>query len=247
MKEQINITDIPWPEVERRLGSGAMAVLPVGAAAKAHGPHLPMGTDCRQAERLAGELAARTPALIWPTLSYGHYPAFLDYPGSCSLSRNTFVALAGEVIEDILRAGAPQVLVVNTGLSTIQPLEQATRGVSRPHDVRLAHVYRGQRYLEAAKRLEGQRHGSHADELETSLMLAIVPDLVDMEKTQSWDGRAFEPGPFSRKDPDSPNYSPSGIYGDPTLATREKGQQILRSMLDDLLAELASWRRTGRS
>ncbi len=237
----VRVTDIPWPQVERRLDSGAVALLPVGAAAKAHGPHLPMGTDCQQAERLAGELAARTPALIWPTLSYGHYPAFLDYPGSCSLSRKTFVALAGEVIEDILRAGAQRVLVLNTGLSTIRPLQEAARHVSRPEAVRLTHVYRGRHYLETAARLERQRHGSHADEVETSLMLAIAPRLVDMVKARSWDERAFEPGPFSRRDPNSPNYSPSGIYGDPTLANREKGERILESMLDDLLADLADW------
>jgi len=235
------LTDIPWPEVECLLASGAMAILPVGAAAKAHGPHLPMGSDCRQAEWLAERLAGRVPALVWPTLSYGHYPAFVDYPGSCSLSHDTFGAVAGQVIEDIFRAGAQQLLVINTGLSTIRALEEAQRGASRPDDVRLAHAFRGRRYLDAAKRLERQRYGSHADELETSVMLVIAPDLVRMDKALSWDRRAFERGPFSRGDPDQPNYSPSGIYGDPTLATREKGRQVLEAMLEDLLAELAAW------
>ena len=70
-------------------------------------------------------------------------------------------------------------------------------------------------------------------------MLVIAPELVRKDKALAWDQRAFEGGPFSRRDPSHPNYSPSGIYGDPTLATREKGEQILQAMIDDLLAEVA--------
>ena len=71
-----------WDEVARRIQDGAAAILPIGAAAKQHGFHLPLNTDRIQAEWLAGKLAAEVDALIWPTLSYGHYPAFVEYAGS---------------------------------------------------------------------------------------------------------------------------------------------------------------------
>ena len=70
-----------WDEVARRIDDGAAAILPIGAAAKQHGFHLPLNTDRIQAEWLAGRLAAEFDALIWPTLSYGHYPAFVEYAG----------------------------------------------------------------------------------------------------------------------------------------------------------------------
>ena len=200
-----------------------------------------MNTDCLQAEWLARQLAARISVLVWPTLSYGYYPAFVDYPGSCSLSRSTFLALASEVLHDMLRAGAEKVLVVNTGLSTIAPLEEAAGSVSTAAEVRLAHVYNGRRFRELVGRLEQQRCGSHADEIETSLMLVIAANAVNMEQAPSWDQRCFARGPFSRSDPNSPNYTPTGVYGDPTLATVHKGERLLEAMMADLFAIASGW------
>jgi len=232
------LADLPWTVVKARLDAGATAVLPVGAASKEHGPHLPMNTDCLQAEWLARRLAGHRQVLIWPTVAYGHYPAFVAYPGSCSLSRETFRAMAREILEGLLRAGAARVLVVNTGLSTIPPLAEAAARLSRPDAVTLAHVYQGDRFRSAVQEIEEQPHGSHADEIETSIMLAIAPGQVDMAKAEPWAGRAFAAGPFRPADPGSPNYSPSGIYGDPTLASREKGERLAQAMLQDLLAML---------
>lgn len=236
--EGVWLADMPWTVVKARLAAGATAVLPVGAAAKEHGPHLPMNTDCLQAEWLARRLAGHRQVLIWPTVAYGHYPAFVAYPGSCSLSRETMRAMAQEVLEDLLRAGAARVLVVNTGLSTIPCLEDAVAGLRRPDAVTLAHVYQGDRFRIVAQEIEEQPHGSHADEIETSIMLAIASEQVDMAKAEPWAGRVFVPGPFRSADPDSPNYSPTGVYGDPTLASREKGERLLQAMLQDLLALL---------
>lgn len=232
------LADMPWTVVKARLDAGATAVLPVGAASKEHGPHLPMNTDCLQAEWLAHRLAERRQVLIWPTVAYGHYPAFVAYPGSCSLSRETFRAMAQEILEGLLRAGAARVLVLNTGLSTIHPLEEAVVGLRRPHVVTLAHVYQGERFRTVVQETEEQSHGSHADEIETSIMLAIAPEQVDMAKAEAWAGQAFGAGPFHPADRGSPNYSPSGIYGDPTLASRDKGERLAQAMLQDLFAML---------
>ena len=234
----MHAASLSWPAIERNLSDGTTAVLPVGAACKAHGPHLPMDTDYRQAEWLTTRLSA-TPVLVWPTLSYGHYPAFVAYPGSISVTAATFRDLARQVLEGILGTGARRLLVVNTGLSTIVPLEDAVRGLHRPEAVRLANVYQGPRYRAVVASLEQQPHGSHADEIETSIMLVIAPQLVDMSKAVCWSGTAFAPGPFNRSDPQSQNYSPSGVYGDATLATPEKGQRVLDAMLHDLNAILA--------
>ena len=96
-------------------------------------------------------------------------------------------------------------------------------------------------YRDLVARLEQQRFGSHADEVETSMMLVIAANAVNMEKAQVWDRRRFERGPFSRTDPDSPNYTPSGVYGDPTLATVQKGERRLEAMLADLFAMASEW------
>ena len=223
-----------WDEVARQLHGGAPVILPVGAAAKQHGLHLPLNTDRIQAEWLAARLAGQVDALIWPTVAYGYYPAFVEYAGSSSLSSSTFEAMVYEIAGEIIRAGCRTLFVLNTGVSTLAPVERA---LARLDTSKLMHlrIHEGPRYRRAAERLAEQHHGSHADELETSLMLALAPELVDMSRAEASPALKHEvPGRLIPSDPRSPNYSRSGSYGDPTLATRAKGEVLLRAMLDDL-------------
>ena len=82
-----------------------------------------------------------------------------------------------------------------------------------------------------------QARGSHADEIETSMMLYIRPDRVDMGKAVKDDSEGS--GPLTRrKDNAAGTYSASGVWGDPTLATREKGRVVVEGMVADILAEI---------
>lgn len=228
-----------WDEVARRIHDGAVAILPIGAAAKQHGLHLPLNTDRIQAEWLAARLAGRFDALIWPTVTYGHYPAFTRYPGSSSLSASTFEALVRDITTGILGSGCRTVFVLNTGVSTLAPVDRA---LARLDAGRVKHlwIYGGSRYRRAARELAEQSHGSHADELETSLMLAIAPELVDMARAEASPAVTREtPGALTPWDESSPNYSRSGSYGNPTLATSAKGEDLIAAMLGDLVEQVA--------
>lgn len=197
-----------------------------------------MGTDQITAEWLAARLARKIDALIWPTLTYGYYPAFTAYAGSCSLSRPAFMATLREIIEGLLSFGARAVLVLDTGVSTIAPAAEAIAQLPAPQGVHHLKTHAGPRYRETAARLSGQMHGTHADELETSCMLVWAPELVDMRRAVASPLRpgAPYPGPLSPDDPGVSAYSPSGSYGDPTLATREKGEALIAAMVEDLIA-----------
>jgi creatinine amidohydrolase len=103
-------------------------------------------------------------------------------------------------------------------------------------------IHEGPRYPQVAKWLAQQGHGSHADELETSLMLALAPDLVDMARAEASPAVIKDtPGALTPSDPASPNYSRSGSYGDPTLATSAKGETLLAAILDDLNEHVAAF------
>lgn len=235
------IERLTWDEVARRIGDGAPAILPIGAAAKQHGFHLPLNTDRLQAEWLAARIAEPVDALIWPTLTYGHYPAFVEYAGSSSLSAATFETLVHEVSAAILGDGCRKLVVLNTGISTLAPVDRA---LARLDAGRVKHLWThgGPRYPRVAKELTQQGHGSHADELETSLMLALAPDLVDMARAEASPAAIQNtPGPLTPSDENSPNYSRSGSYGDPTLATSAKGKMLLAAMLDDLHEHVAAF------
>jgi creatinine amidohydrolase len=109
------VAEVSWDVIDLALAGGAVAVLPIGAAAKEHGRHLPMNADWLLAEWLAQRFAERLPVVVWPTLAYGYYPAFTDYPGSVSLRAATFRALIEDIASSIFCSGAASLVVVNCG------------------------------------------------------------------------------------------------------------------------------------
>lgn len=243
MKEALTgllVEDATWIAIRERLRVGVTGILPVGAACKEHGGHLPMATDRMQADWLGRSLAAKADVVVWPTLTYGYYPAFARYPGSISLERETFIRLARDVVSGILASGARRLLIVNTGISTIGPLKEAVQFADDQGRLILANVYEGPRFRRAAQELEQQRCGSHADEIETSIMLVIAGERVRMDRAVAWDAHRLQ-GAFSPDDPMSPGYSPSGVYGDPTRASADKGKRLLAAMLADVLSQLNGW------
>ena len=235
------VEHLPWDEAARRIAHGTAAILPIGAAAKQHGLHLPLDTDRIQAERLSSELAGRIDALVWPALTYGHYPAFVEYAGTISLSAATFEAVVAEIAAGILGHGCRALFVLDTGISTRTPVERALGRLDAGHVLHLK-VHEGPRYRRAAAELARQGHGSHADELETSLMLALAPELVEMSRAEASPMIAKPmPGRLTPKDKASPNYSRSGSFGDPTRATLEKGEALLTAMREDLCEQATSF------
>ena len=191
-----DVAGLTCDRIGQQLRNGAAAILPIGAGAKEHGFHMPMATDQVFADYFARALAKKIDALIWPTLTYGAYPAFVSYAGSVSLSDEAFQAVVTEIADALVDFGARRVLILNTGLSTIAPV------------------------------------GSHADEIETSLMMVVAPELVDMAQAtpSPFSAKAPAPGALSPDDPTSPNYSPSGSFGDPTLASVDKGSRLLAAI-----------------
>jgi creatinine amidohydrolase len=236
-----SVATMTWGDVSQRLADGAVAILPIGAGAKQHGRHMPMSTDQIQAEWFAERLSERTNALIWPTLTYGSYPAFTAYSGSISLSEPTFEALVSEVIRQLLFFGIKRIYILNTGISTISPVERAITTAGATHHVRHLKIYRGTHFKEACFAISQQLYGSHADEIETSIMLAMAPEHVDMKLAQAspLTHDTDVPGLLDPVDIASPNYSPSGSFGDPLLAAESKGLVLLKAILADFEAILS--------
>ena len=234
------VEQLSWDEAARRIEAGAAGILPIGAGAKAHGFHLPLGTDRIQAEYLAAQIAGRVDALIWPNLAYGHYPAFVKYAGSASLSASVFEAVIEEIATAILDFGCRALFVLDAGVSTRAPVDRALARLGAGNVWHLK-VHDGPRYRHAIAELAQQGHGSHADELETSLMLAFAPHVVNMARAEaSPEVESETSGPLTPSDPSSPNYSRSGSYGNPTLATPSKGRALLAAMMEDLTQQVVA-------
>lgn len=242
MMKSAKVEHLNWCEVEEHLKHGALAVLPTGAAAKEHGYHLPMNADFLQAEWLTKKAMALAYVLVWPTVSYGYYPAFVEYPGSVTLREDTYKQLIGDIACSILGGGAKKLLIINTGVSTVRALDELAAATAFSNRLFPFHSCFGEEYRKLKRKIGQQRMGgTHADEMETSLMLSVACDTVRMDMAVSSPNKTpMAKGPLRRHDQNSTNYSPSGVSGDPTMATKDKGDRIAEARVTDLKNLLAS-------
>ncbi len=229
---------LTWLEAERVLREYEVVLIPLGARTKEHGPHMPLNTDWLMAEYLAERVAAEVPVVVMPTIQYGYYPSFLEYPGSVSIGRETFKEFVKDICRSLARHGARKFYILNTGVSTLQPLGEAAEELEA-EGIRLRYIDILRAGREVKERLREQEGGTHADELETSMMLYIKPEVVDMSKAvkdyHPLGGRGLTRDPENRE---AGAYSPTGIYGDPTLASREKGRLIVEARIRDIISEI---------
>jgi creatinine amidohydrolase len=236
--KSVRLESLTWQEAEPVLTPESVVVIPLGAASKEHGPHLKLRNDLALADYLTNRVADATSVVIAPTLTYHFYPAFLEYPGSTSLTLATARDMTTEVVRTLASYGPRRFYILNTGMSTVRALEPAATTLAR--DGVLMRYTNLSRFDAAMKRLIEQPAGSHADEVETSMMLFIDPSSVDMTKAV----RDLNPSPsgsrLSRQRDQNATYSPTGTWGDPTRANRDKGRffvdTIVNGIVDDITA-----------
>ncbi|MFW9779222.1 MAG: creatininase family protein [Candidatus Heimdallarchaeota archaeon] len=236
--ESIEIEHLSWKEAEKAFQKYRIVLIALGARTKEHGPHLQLNNDYILAEYLKFQVMKRFPVLVFPTLQYGYYPAFLEYPGSVSLSQNTFRDHVIDICKSIAGYGIRKFYVLNTGISTLQPLEDAANELRKNWGFELRYLDLNIVDEKIPTGFLSQEGGTHADESETSMMLFIAPDKVKMSKAvKDYDPRLDRKG-LTRNPKGNGIYSPTGIWGDPTLATVEKGKLIIDRILEIIVSEL---------
>ena len=97
---------LTWVEAEEAFKRCEVVVIPLGARTKEHGPHLPLNNDWVMAEYLTERIAAEVPVVIMPTLQYGYYPSFTEYPGSVTLRLETSKNMVMEICLGLSEYGA---------------------------------------------------------------------------------------------------------------------------------------------
>jgi creatinine amidohydrolase len=234
------LADLTWLEAEKALGPETIVVIPLGAEAKEHGPHLRLDNDRQLAEYFRGRVLSAADVVMAPTINYHFYPSFVEYPGSTHLQFNTARDVVVDIVRSLANYGPRRFYVLNTGVSTVRPLKAAADSLAALGIV-LRYTNVGEVAKAAEEQVRQQARGTHADEIETSMMLYIAPERVDMSKAVK-DDRPDQPGRLTRQ-PDGPGlYSPSGVWGDATLATREKGRIVVEATVAGILREIAALR-----
>jgi len=235
MKRKV-LSALTWTEAEKLLTPHRVVLIPLGAAAKEHGPHLSLGNDLLLAEYLSEEVAKGADVLVAPTVNCGFYPAFAEYPGSVSLRLKTARDLIVDVCRSYARFGTRKIYVLNTGVSTLHALRPAAKSLAT-EGVLLRYTDLRKILAPLAARISAQAGGGHADEIETSMMLVIAPRTVRMKAALKDYARGT--GPLTRDPKNKAGvYSASGIWGDPTLATRRKGKLLVEALVKGIKEEL---------
>src|SRR4051812_15224847 len=236
------LADLTWQQAANVLRPETVVVIPLGAGSKEHGPHLKLGNDAALAEYLTNRVLTAADVVVAPPLPYHYYPAFTEYPGSTSLTLETARALTTEAALGLSRFGPRRFYVLNTGVSTARALEPAARALAS-EGVLLGYTDLAARLDRASRGIRQQEGGTHADEIETSMMLYIDAASVDMRRAV----REYTPATgtlhLTRRRGAPGTFSESGVWGDPTLATREKGRVIVESLVSGILEDIDSLRR----
>src|SRR5215211_3207675 len=235
----VRLAELTWPEAVEAVTRCPIALLPVGAGTKEHGPHLPCGTDLFVVEELARRVLEAAPVILLPALAYGYFPAFVDWPGSVSIRPQHFTGIVGDIVRSLARHGTRKFLILDGGVSTHPPLRTLSAELHQELGVHVAVSNILGLGHEVESTIAEQESGGHADEIETSCMLVIRPDLVHMERAV----KEIDPAlPGTRGNDRVRKFSlggkmltSSGINGDATLATAAKGELMLAAMAQDIV------------
>jgi len=217
-----------WRQVEATAG-GALLALPLGSLEQ-HGPHLPLDTDTRIADAVAGGLAARRPGVVVaPAVAYGASGEHAAFAGTLLIGHEPLAAMLVELVRSARAAFRGIVLVNAHGGNETTLADVARRCTAEGDDVLVWHAA-----------VEGG--DAHAGRTETSLLLAIDAAAVRLELAEPGCTEPIERLlPRLRAEGVRP-VSSNGVLGDPTGASAEEGRRFLDALVADLTASVvARW------
>lgn len=228
--------DLTWEDVAALRESGIrMAILPVGATEQ-HGPHLPLGVDTLSAEAVAHGASALTGIPVLPSLAYGcslgHSP---KWPGTLSLRPETLAKIVLEIAEWLHTAGFDRLLLLNGHVTNWAPLRCGLENIRHGYpEMRVALRSIWDISAEAHRRYHEDAANFHANCAETSLMLALRPDLVRLDKAIDEPDRSAACF-FAYRVSDE---SVHGTVGRPSQAQAAAGQSLLDLCVNELAQQL---------
>lgn len=217
-----------------------VAVLPVGAIEQ-HGPHLPLSVDQAILDGMIGatlpHLDPDCPAVFLPTLPVGKSNEHASYPGTLSFSAQTLMSMWMEIGANVAAAGVRKLVILNSHGGQIAVMDIVARDLRIRHGMlTVAANWFAMGFPPGLLSAEEERFGIHAGDMETSVMLALHPDLVDMSQARNFqsaaqglaqDNRHLGLTPAGRIGWQAQDLNPAGVCGNASVATAQKGRAFL--------------------
>lgn len=256
------MSEVQWarlsaPEIGALAKKDTAVIVPVGSIEQ-HGPHLPVEVDTRLVHEVSVRAALLAPPdrplIVAPPISVGLAQHHMSFGGTLTLDFSTFDALISCIVQSIIQCGFQKIALVNGHGGNTNPLKVVVNELAREFDVPIVScTYWDLAHAEFKEILEVQRCVMHGGEVETSLMLAVAPELVRLDRLAGINPPSFEgdDDPFEAafyRSLDMDELSESGVLGSPLAATAEKGDRLLAAAAGALagrLVEPTTWSRKG--
>ncbi|MEF8801414.1 MAG: creatininase family protein [Halolamina sp.] len=240
------LAELTWQEVEAAIEETRTMLLPVGSTEQ-HGHHMPLGVDVYMPDAVAERVAEQTDCLLAPPIWYGVSPHHTFKPGTFTVESETFQHYVRDICVSAAEWGVENVLLINGHYLVQDPeLDVVVRELTNEHGMRAFHVPLISVFRDAAEAVRTSELSFHASEFETSMMLELFPELVDMDRAEAVDGPE-DALPLTDYDAFGDNrvgwslsadrmdeLTHTGNLGDATVATREKGKR----MVDDVVGNV---------
>ncbi len=241
--------DLSWPELSRAAEDNYLVIQPCGSIEQ-HGRHLPVDTDSRivsEITRCAAKKAGRT--LVLPCMSYGLSGHHIEFPGTISFSLETYIAVLKDIARSVAHHGFRTLILVNGHGGNTAAIKAVSAAFLDEINIRImALTYWDLIDPEAVAEIRSSALGGmgHSGEFETSILLSLAPELVHIDsydanprkgnmihvkKDMFAEGCVSFPTKFN-------NISESGVLGDPTGSTGEKGRAFLDLGVEALTEQL---------
>lgn len=216
------IEEMTMTEFEKGLEKTKTVIIPVGSIEE-HGSHLPLSTDTMQAIEVARRVSERIDVFVTPPLHYGVCRSTRSHPGTVTISGGTLRAMIRDIVKSLHSHGLRSFLILSGHAGNIHmgALNEAGEELLEEIPGISIAIVSGLDLLLDQGNLVETEGDSHAGEVETSMILSIDPELVK--------GRAPKEYPSFPKPilvRDKRNYWPGGVWGDPSRASREKGEKL---------------------
>jgi creatinine amidohydrolase len=237
----LDLYTLSWPEIREEMERGRDTVVVCFGAVEQHGHHLPLGTDSMLGDAVGRALADRLDAFLAPTIQVGCSQHHLAFPGTMSVGEETFGSVVGDIVRGWADQGFKRIVLLPTHGGNFGPLGAALERLGQLDGVKvvaitdLSVLVNATLGLGAELGIPAAEGGLHGGEWETSLMLAVQPNLVHMDRAvagytgdlESGIQRFFEEGVHALTE--------TGVIGDPKQASAENGKKYF-----DRLVELAA-------
>jgi creatinine amidohydrolase len=238
--------ELSMKEVEKASRSGAVVILPIGSVEE-HGTHLPLCTDSVQPEYVALEVAKKTGCLVAPPLRYGVCNSTRNFPGTLSISFESLRGIIVDILSELIRNGFGRIIVLSghAGDSHMAALRLAAQevimkneNISQEKKARIMVLSDYDFAFELKGKYSSEDDG-HAGTIETSRVMAIKPNLIKTKGVAN-----FPKMPRFEIVAHPEQYWPTGVHGDPTVASAGLGRTINKYIIEQV-AKLVDQIKTG--